>query len=66
MSVKSRISLTIPLRTEFQFRNTHAEPLKFIIITIPPWPGPDEAVRTIGHWSAVRNRHAWRGLRRKQ
>ena len=37
-------SLTIPLGTDFQFRNTGAVPLKFIIATTPPWPGEDEAV----------------------
>ncbi|MCD4766375.1 MAG: hypothetical protein K8R34_07680 [Methanosarcinales archaeon] len=29
----------------FQFRNTGQEPLSFIIATIPPWPGEDEAMR---------------------
>ena len=37
-------SLTIPLGTDFQFRNTGDVPLEFIIVTAPPWPGEDEAV----------------------
>lgn len=37
-------SLTIPLGTDFQFRNTGDVPLEFIIATTPPWPGEDEAV----------------------
>ena len=37
-------SLTIPLGTDFQFRNTGDAPLEFIIATTPPWPGEDEAV----------------------
>lgn len=40
----SGISLTIPVGTHFQFRNTGAELLQFIIATMPPWPGPEEAV----------------------
>lgn len=40
----SGIGLTIPVGTQFQFRNTGAEPLQFIIVTMPPWPGPEEAV----------------------
>jgi hypothetical protein len=43
-------SLNIPLGTRFQFRNTGAEPLCFIIATLPPWPGEDEAITQVGHW----------------
>ena len=45
-------SLTIPVGTHFQFRNTGDVPLRFIIATMPPWPGPDEAVRVEDHWRA--------------
>ena len=45
-------SLTIPLGTDFQFRNTGEVPLEFIIATTPPWPGEDEAVVVdAGRWS---------------
>lgn len=44
------VSLAIPTGTHFQFRNTGHEPLCFIIATMPPWPGPDEAVRVRDHW----------------
>ena len=44
------ICLTIPLGTGFQFRNTGEEPLRFIIATVPPWPGPQEAVAVPGKW----------------
>jgi len=37
-------SLTIPLGTDFQFRNTGEISLEFIITTTPPWPGDAEAV----------------------
>lgn len=45
-------SLTIPLGTHFQFRNLLKDPLKLILITMPPWPGNDEATQVPGHWSA--------------
>ena len=44
------ICLTIPPGTHFQFRNTEKEPLCFIIATMPPWPGKQEAVRVQDHW----------------
>ena len=43
-------SLTIPTGTRFQFRNTGEEPLRFLITTMPPWPGDDEAYRVDDHW----------------
>lgn len=51
LDVKRGDSLTIPLGTQFQFRNTGAIPLEFIIATTPPWPGEDEAiVLDAGRW----------------
>lgn len=44
LDVAPGASLTIPLGTQFQFRNTGEVPLEFIIATTPPWPGADEAV----------------------
>lgn len=44
------VSLTIPTGMRFQFRNTGDEPLCFIMCTMPPWPGEDEAVPAPGHW----------------
>tara|TARA_A100001037_G_scaffold123008_2_gene111872 strand:+ start:1223 stop:1615 length:393 start_codon:yes stop_codon:yes gene_type:complete len=43
-------SLLIPLGTHFQFRNTGKTPLKFIISTMPAWPGPTEAYPVPGKW----------------
>lgn len=45
-------SLSIPVGTHFQFRNTGDGPLRFIIVTMPPWPGKDEAYRVPGYWTA--------------
>jgi mannose-6-phosphate isomerase-like protein (cupin superfamily) len=41
----------IPLGTHFQFRNPGPVPLAFVIVTMPPWPGMDEAVRVEDHWA---------------
>jgi mannose-6-phosphate isomerase-like protein (cupin superfamily) len=43
-------SITIPLGTSFQFRTIGTTPFRFIMCTIPPWPGEDEAVRVPDHW----------------
>ena len=44
--------LTIPLGTHFQFRASAAEPVAVVGITMPPWPGADEAVAVAGPWLA--------------
>ncbi len=33
-----------------QFRNTGDEDLCFVIVTMPPWPGAEEARRVTDHW----------------
>ena len=43
-------SVNILRGTRFQFRNTGTEPLCFVIATVPRWPGPAEAVPTVGPW----------------
>ena len=48
--VSKDMSLTIPLGCHFQFRNTGKEMLRFIIVTMPPWPGEDEAIIVKNHW----------------
>jgi mannose-6-phosphate isomerase-like protein (cupin superfamily) len=46
-------SLNIPVGVGFQFRNTGTAPLRFVIATIPQWPGPQEAVPLdAGRWAA--------------
>ncbi|HVU11258.1 MAG TPA: cupin domain-containing protein [Phototrophicaceae bacterium] len=44
------VCLTIPTGTRFQFRCTGTTPLRFLIITLPPWPGADEAYRVADYW----------------
>ncbi len=43
-------SLSIPVGAHFQFRTIGDEPFCFIMVTMPPWPGADEAVRVPDHW----------------
>lgn len=42
--------LTIPTGAHFQFRNIGRGPFSFIMATMPPWPGMDEAVAVENHW----------------
>lgn len=44
------VCLTIPLGTAFQFRALGDEPLTAVAITMPPWPGEDEAIFVDGKW----------------
>lgn len=44
------VALSIPLGTHFQFRCTGEAPLDLVIVTMPPWPGMEEAVRVEDHW----------------
>ena len=44
-------ALTIPLGTAFQFRAEASSPLAFVAITMPPWPGMDEALPASGPWT---------------
>lgn len=47
------MSVTLPVHTSFQFRNTGSKPLEILIATMPPWPGPQEAVKVKGRWDVL-------------
>jgi mannose-6-phosphate isomerase-like protein (cupin superfamily) len=47
------VSLSIPVGTRFQFRCLGDQPLDVVIVTVPPWPGAEEAVFVEGHFRAV-------------
>ncbi len=51
--VRTGDSLTIPLGTAFQFRTIGNQPFCFIMVTMPPWPGPDEALPIEGKWQTT-------------
>ena len=48
--VEAGVCLTIPLGTHFQFRSFGPEPLAALGVTLPPWPGTDEAIVVQGKW----------------
>ncbi len=50
VDVEPGLSLSIETGTHFQFRNTGDNDLCLIIVTIPPWPGEQEAVRVEDFW----------------
>ena len=43
-------SIDIPVGTKFQYRNVSDVDLKFICVTMPPWPGDSEATYVEGKW----------------
>lgn len=46
------LCLSIPLGTAFQFRAAADAPLAAVAVTLPPWPGDDEAMPIEGPWAA--------------
>jgi mannose-6-phosphate isomerase-like protein (cupin superfamily) len=49
--LEAGVCLTIPLGTCFQFRSFGDEPLSAVAVTMPPWPGDDEAQTVDGTWN---------------
>jgi mannose-6-phosphate isomerase-like protein (cupin superfamily) len=49
--VQAGVSIAIPVGTHFQFRALGEAPLSAVGVTMPPWPGEDEAVFVSGPWS---------------
>lgn len=52
IDVCSGISISIPVGTHFQFRCDGPHPLQAVGITMPPWPGLEEAFAVTGIWKA--------------
>jgi mannose-6-phosphate isomerase-like protein (cupin superfamily) len=44
------VAISISVGVAFQFRVIGDAPLVAVITTMPPWPGPDEAVAVTGRW----------------
>ena len=44
------VSIDIPVGTAFQYRCTGVDPLQFLCVTMPPWPGAEEATIIEGAW----------------
>jgi mannose-6-phosphate isomerase-like protein (cupin superfamily) len=51
--VEPGVCITIPLHTHFQFRCCGNQPLTAVGVTMPPWPGADEAAIVVGKWQPV-------------
>lgn len=50
VDVRPGVAITIPSRVAFQFRAFDGADLEFVLTTMPPWPGPDEAEPVDGPW----------------
>ncbi len=51
--LEAGVCLTIPLGTAFQFRCFGEGALDVVAVTMPPWPGDDEAVAVAGPWPSA-------------
>ncbi|WP_369255254.1 cupin domain-containing protein [Geodermatophilus amargosae] len=54
LPLRSGTGIGIPVWTAFQFRCTGVDPLR-LLLTMPQWPGPDEADTTVGGLDAWRS-----------
>lgn len=52
VALEAGVCLTIPAGTCFQFRATGDEGVCAVAVTMPPWPGDEEAVAVPGPWPA--------------
>jgi mannose-6-phosphate isomerase-like protein (cupin superfamily) len=52
------MSFSIPQGTRFQLRSTGSLAFAAIGVTMPPWSGPEEAVKVEGPWDAAHGRAA--------
>ena len=50
------ITIDIPVGTAFQYRCTGADPLEFLCVSMPPWPGDQEATVLDGPWVPTADR----------
>ena len=48
------VCVTLPRETDFQFRASSAQSLAIVAVTVPRWPGNEEAVVVEGPWKATR------------
>jgi mannose-6-phosphate isomerase-like protein (cupin superfamily) len=53
VALETGVCVTIPLGTHFQFRSLGPDPLAAVAVTMPPWPGPDEAILVPGAWPST-------------
>jgi mannose-6-phosphate isomerase-like protein (cupin superfamily) len=53
LDLKPGLSFVIATGFAFQFRNDGDSPLQAVAITMPPWPGEDEAQPAAGKWDVA-------------
>jgi mannose-6-phosphate isomerase-like protein (cupin superfamily) len=51
VELRAGTCVSIPVGTHFQFRADGDGPLAVVGVTMPPWPGEDEAYDVPGAWS---------------
>jgi mannose-6-phosphate isomerase-like protein (cupin superfamily) len=51
VDLEAGVCVSIPVHTAFQFRCSGAKSLRIAAVTMPPWPGGDEAVQVAGKWN---------------
>jgi len=51
VALEPGVCLTIPPSTHFQFRALGDGALRVLGVTMPPWPGDDEAILVPGPWT---------------
>ena len=49
-TLEQGVSIDIPVGTAFQYRCAGVDPLEFICISMPRWPGDKEATFIVGPW----------------
>jgi len=51
VALEEGVCVSIPVGTAFQFRCDAEGPLQVAAVTMPPWPGNDEAAFVAGKWA---------------
>jgi mannose-6-phosphate isomerase-like protein (cupin superfamily) len=50
ITLEAGTAFALPPRCAFQVRVSSETPLTVVAVTMPPWPGDEEAVFVDGHW----------------
>jgi mannose-6-phosphate isomerase-like protein (cupin superfamily) len=50
VALRPGVSVAIPLGTAFQFRAAASSEVAVVGVTMPPWPGDEEAIGVRGAW----------------
>lgn len=53
VEIAAGVSITLPAGTRFQFRCDGDAAIEAVAVTMPPWPGMDEAYAVEGIWPAT-------------